>query len=119
MLTLVGDAFPRRVGLSLLTQVGLSAEAQSLLLACSAREFEDLGVRIATSGVLRVLRRHLIEATPTAPLFDTMRFTGNMERAHMAMWDAHVAGEHEARMAGVPAASRAVRHLAIGAHDPG
>ena len=119
MLTLVGDAFPRRVGLSLLTQVGLSADAQSLLLMRSAREFEDLGVRLATSGVLRVLRRHLIEATPTAPLFDTMRCAGDMERAHMAMWDVHVAGVHEARIAGVPDASRAVRHLAIGAREPG
>ena len=131
VLTLVGDAFPRRVGLSLLAQIEFTAgtaqdaprpadpqpiDVRSLLLTSTAREFEDLAVRLATArggAALRVLRRRLIEAIPTAPLFNTMRFANDMERAYTAMWDAHLAGKHEAQ-----AADRAVRHLVIGDETP-
>ena len=59
------------------------------------------------------MRRSLVEAIPTAPLFNTMRFANDMERAYTAMWDAHLAGKHEAQ-----AADRAVRHLVIGDETP-
>ena len=134
VLTLVGDAFPRRVGLSLLAQIDFAAgsardaprpgasghsqpvDVRSLLLTNTAREFEDVAVRLATArggAALSALRRRLIEAIPTAPLFNTMQFTNDMERAYTAMWDAHLAGKHEAR-----AADRAVRHLVIGGESP-
>ena len=147
MLTLVGDAFPRRVGASLLAHAGLgrvdtggdaaagggddavgaergeeaaeaAPRAELLLLASSDGEFEDVAVRLAaTAGgraALRALRRRLVEASPTAPLFDTMRFAHEMERAYHAMWDAHLAGVDEADARAQPPTARAVRHVVLG-----
>lgn len=90
VLTTPGDAFPRRVGVSLLQTVGLPS-----LICTSFKDMEDVAVWLAgtTEGrqTLRGMRRRLWEAAAGEGegrvLYDTEAWTRTAERAYEALWD--------------------------------
>ena len=86
LLTVRGEQFPQRVGLSLLNAVGAG---QSNLAVDSLRDFEDLAVALAGSRALRALRAKLADEGRASRLFDTRGFTRDLERAFHAVWESH------------------------------
>lgn len=90
VLTTPGDAFARRVGASLLYNVGLG----EALVMSSFREFEDTGVWLcgSTEGreVLRGMRRWLLGQGQRSHLFDTGGCTRDLERGYEALWEMFV-----------------------------
>jgi predicted O-linked N-acetylglucosamine transferase (SPINDLY family) len=77
VLTCAGHTLAGRVAASLLNAVGLPE-----LITTTQEEFRQLAVRLATHpDELRRLRQKLLDGRPTAPLFDTLRFTRALESA--------------------------------------
>ena len=89
VLTCPQDSFPSRVAASLVCAVGLPQ------LACAdLQSYEETAVRLASNPrELTALRRHLDSEPAKLALFDTPRFTRNLERAFETMWQRHRAGE--------------------------
>ncbi len=89
VLTCVGDTFPARVGGSVLAAAGLPE-----LITGSLEEYRTLALRLARdSEVLRALRERLKATRLTCPLFDTAKFTRNLETLYRRMWDRCAAGK--------------------------
>ena len=86
VLTMAGGSFPNRVGISLLSNVGME-----FLVTYSVKEFIDTAVRIAISRVLaRALKLHLHkELHRNSPLFDLHKYTGDLETAYQTMVEIH------------------------------
>ena len=81
VLTCVGRSYAARVGASLLAAVGLPE-----LIARSTAEYEATAIALARDRVrLAGLQQRLRAARETAPLFDTVRFTRNLEGALESM----------------------------------
>lgn len=81
LLTCAGATFAGRVATSLLTHVGLPD-----LVASSPDDYERRAVALATDPqALAALRARLEANRLTTPLFDTARFTRQLERAFEAM----------------------------------
>ena len=81
LLTCAGATFAGRVAASLLTHVGLPD-----LVASSPDDYERRAVALATDPqALAALRARLEANRMTTPLFDTARFTRQLERAFEAM----------------------------------
>jgi len=81
VLTKRGTTFASRVGESLLIAVGLPE-----LIAPSAAAYEQTAMDLAAHpGKLKALRQKLRVNIPTSPLFDTARYTRNLERAYKRM----------------------------------
>ncbi|HVV28875.1 MAG TPA: tetratricopeptide repeat protein [Rhizomicrobium sp.] len=92
LLTRRGSAFAGRVAASLLTAAGLPD-----LIAETQEDYESRAVALARdAGALAVLREKLAAARSTSALFDTARFTGNLEAAYTGMWERWLAGEKAA-----------------------
>lgn len=88
-LTCVGDTFAGKVGASLLHAVGLPE-----LITSSLPEYEARAQALAAAPAeLAMLRKRLAQVRATAPLFDTVRFTRNIENAYVQMWDLRCAGK--------------------------
>ena len=88
VLTILGDTFVGRVAASLLHAVGLPE-----LIAESPEAYEQMAVDLATDpSRLAALKARLAANRPTAPLFDTKRFTRHIEAAYTAMYRRHQAG---------------------------
>jgi predicted O-linked N-acetylglucosamine transferase (SPINDLY family) len=95
LITLRGSAFPGRVAASLLHAIGLPE-----LVTENTRDFEALAVKLAREPAsLTALRDTLARNRLTAPLFDTARFTGYLERAFETMLARSRAGEKPAHFA--------------------
>ena len=83
VLTVAGASFPGRVATSLLHAVGMGD-----LVAPSLAAYEARAVQLAHNpSELGALKARLARHRDTEPLFDTERFTRNLERAYEAMWD--------------------------------
>ena len=81
VLTCTGRSFPSRVGASLLQAVGLPE-----LVTHSLQQYEALALRLATEPqLLAGLRQRLQQQLPTAPLYDTPRYTRHLEAAYLHM----------------------------------
>lgn len=81
VVTFRGRSFAGRVGESLLRAVGLPE-----LVAPDKTSFARLASELAQDGNrLSVLRRHLLDARETAPLFDTEGFTRALEEHYRAV----------------------------------
>jgi predicted O-linked N-acetylglucosamine transferase (SPINDLY family) len=81
LVTLMGESFQGRVAASILSAIGLSE-----LIAETPENYESLALALATDGPrLAALREKLAAKRKTAPLFDTARFTHNLEAAYEAM----------------------------------
>ncbi|MFV0679648.1 tetratricopeptide repeat protein [Ottowia sp.] len=81
VLTQLGHTFAGRMAASLLDAVGLPE-----LITRSAQDYEALALKLATEpGLLNSLRQRLADNIPTAPLFNTQRFTRHLESAFETM----------------------------------
>ncbi len=85
VLTQAGASFAGRVAASLLAAVGLSE-----LITTTDEEYVALAVKLARDPLaLAALRQRLQEARLTAPLFDTERYTRDLEAAFTHMLKRH------------------------------
>jgi protein O-GlcNAc transferase len=83
VLTCCGDTFAGRVATSLLSAVGLSE-----LVTHNLGDYEALALRLAQdSSLLTRLRTKLASNRESCPLFDSERFTRNLETAYGTMWN--------------------------------
>ncbi|MBF0213118.1 MAG: tetratricopeptide repeat protein [Magnetococcales bacterium] len=88
MVTCAGQTFASRQGGSLLMQVGLPE-----LVTFSLEHYLSVVLELTRDRErLAGLRRRLQSRLATAPLFDTPRFVGDLERAYEAMWARYQAG---------------------------
>ncbi|AFZ26553.1 TIGR03032 family protein [Cylindrospermum stagnale PCC 7417] len=89
VITCPGTTFASRVAASLLTAVGLPE-----LVTANLQEYEQLAINLAKSpGELLQLKQKLAQNRTTHPLFDTSRFTRNLEQAYSKMWEVYAAGK--------------------------
>jgi len=89
VLTRIGNSFAGRVGASVLTTVGLPE-----LITRTAEEYEAMALNLARDpALLKASRDKLARNRLSSPLFDTPRFTRNLERAYVTMWERHQRGE--------------------------
>lgn len=81
VVTTPGQSFPARVAASILTAAGLPE-----LIAPNLTAYEALALELATNPQrLRAIREKLVRNRQITPLFDTARFTRNLEAAYRAM----------------------------------
>jgi protein O-GlcNAc transferase len=89
VLTLLGESFAGRVGASLLNAGGMPE-----LVTLSAESYEARAFELAHNpGALASLKAKLIQNAANGPLFDTIRYTRNLEAAYGEMWRLHERGE--------------------------
>jgi predicted O-linked N-acetylglucosamine transferase (SPINDLY family) len=82
LLTCLGNSFGGRVAGSLLRAVGLPE-----LVTESLSEYEELALTLARDPKrLAAIRAKLARNRDTEPLFDTARYTRDLEAAYIAMW---------------------------------
>ena len=87
VLTEIGETFAGRVAASLLTAIGLPE-----LIAKSQAEYEALAVELATNPEkLSAIKDKLANNRSTTPLFDTERYTRNLEAAYEVMYERYQA----------------------------
>jgi protein O-GlcNAc transferase len=95
IVSVIGSTFAGRVGASLLAAVGLPE-----LVTQSLRDYEALARKLASEkDMLTALKVRLARNKGTHPLFDTARFTKNLEAAFLAMWERQQRGEAPASFA--------------------
>jgi predicted O-linked N-acetylglucosamine transferase (SPINDLY family) len=89
VLTVLGGCFAGRVAASLLSALGVPE-----LIARSLEEYEALALKLARDRTaLNAIREKIARHRDTHPLFDTVRFTRNLEAAYVTMWERHQRGE--------------------------
>lgn len=99
VVTCYGEAFPGRVGASLLRAIGMPE-----LVANDLDAYEKLALRIASDpDLLRKLTGRLQYNRLTQPLFDTDRYRRNIEAAYVTMWERWQRGEAPASFTVEPA----------------
>jgi predicted O-linked N-acetylglucosamine transferase (SPINDLY family) len=88
LVTMLGSTFAGRVAASV-----LEAAAVPELVTYSLAEYETLALRLAREpATLGAIKGKLRAGRDTCALFDTGRFTRNLEAAFTAMWDRHRSG---------------------------
>ncbi len=88
VLTLAGAAFASRVAVSLLKAMSLPE-----LAATTRQEYEDIAVELATNTRrLTEVKGKLARNRLTSPLFDTVRYARNLEKAYVAIHERYSAG---------------------------
>ena len=81
LVTMPGHSFPARVAASILTAAGVPE-----LIAPDLARYEALALKLAREpGALKSMKNKLAANRATAALFDTARFTRNLETAYLAM----------------------------------
>ncbi len=94
VLTMLGSHFASRVSASILNSVG-SPE----LVTRSDDAYEEMAVRFGLQpDLLLAVRNKLSKNRSHAPLFDTVRYTRNLECAYREMWAIYQAGERPRRI---------------------
>ncbi len=89
VITCLGSTFAGRVGASLLSAIGLPE-----LVARSLEEYEALVLKLVRDpAALAAIKEKLARNRDTHALFDTSRFTRNLEAALITMWERHRRGE--------------------------
>lgn len=82
VVTRMGETFTGRVAASLLSAAGLPE-----LIAETDQDYEALALKLArTPALLAEVRDRLERNRATCPLFDTRRFTRDLEAAYRRMW---------------------------------
>jgi predicted O-linked N-acetylglucosamine transferase (SPINDLY family) len=82
VLTCAGEAFASRMGASLLTAIHLPE-----LITSTPEEYEALAIELATHPErLGQLKQRLADHRLTTPLFDSRRFTANLEEAYLSIY---------------------------------
>jgi predicted O-linked N-acetylglucosamine transferase (SPINDLY family) len=88
MVTRIGETFASRVAASLLHAAGLP----ELVVQTDDEYFERVLSLARQPERLAALRSKLAAQRLTCPLFDTERFTRDLERLYQAMWSQHLSG---------------------------
>jgi len=89
VITLQGNHFSSRMSSSMLTALGLPE-----LITSTLKEYESLAVDLARNPVkLQMIRQTLMKNRLAEPLFNTSRFTRNLEKAYKEMWEIFAAAE--------------------------
>ena len=89
VVTLTGSSFAGRVGTSLLSALGLPE-----LIADTPAAYESIALSLARDpDRMSRIRKKLARNRETRPLFDTPRYTRNLEAAYSAMWRRHQNGD--------------------------
>jgi len=87
----IGDTFVGRVAASLLNTVGLPE-----LVTESWESYFSLAKTLALAPQgLAAIRQKLADRRLTSPLFDTLRFTRDLERLYSRVWQQHLEGRKE------------------------
>jgi len=95
VLTRLGETYAGRVGASLLRATGLPE-----LVTETLSQYEALALKIARDPAYLVALKAKLERNRTASaLFDTARFTRNVEAAYVTMWERSRRGEAPAHFA--------------------
>ncbi|MDR2212196.1 MAG: hypothetical protein LBE21_01020, partial [Pseudomonadales bacterium] len=85
IVTRMGETFTSRVAASL-----LSAHDFAELITTDAQNYTELALSLAHDRTkLTAIRQRLQAATESSPLFDTRRFTRDLERLYKEMWRHH------------------------------
>jgi predicted O-linked N-acetylglucosamine transferase (SPINDLY family) len=88
VITYLGESFASRVAGSLLKALNLPE-----LITSTPEEYEALAIELATHPEkLKAIKEKLASNLSTAPLFDTKRFTKNLESAYTQMYERHQKG---------------------------
>jgi predicted O-linked N-acetylglucosamine transferase (SPINDLY family) len=83
LITMQGESFNSREAASILTSINLPE-----LITHTPKEYEALAIDLATHPEkLKVIKDKLADNLSTAPLFDTKRFTKNIESAYTQMYE--------------------------------
>src|SRR5262249_30021777 len=83
LLTCIGKSFAGRVAASLLRAAGLPD-----MVVGTLEEYETVALELASSpSKLAEIRDRLARNRETCALFDTARFTRNLEQAYTRMWE--------------------------------
>jgi predicted O-linked N-acetylglucosamine transferase (SPINDLY family) len=99
VLTMLGGSFAGRVAASLLSAIGLPE-----LITRSLDEYEALALKLASDRAsLAAIKEKLARHRETHPLFDTARFTRNLEAAYVMMHERYQRGEQPQTFAVTPA----------------
>ena len=94
IVTCKGSTFAGRVGASLSNAIELPE-----LITASLDEYEALALRLARDpAMLAGIKAKLMRNRQAEPLFDTKRFTRNLEAAYLAMWQRQQRGEPPAEI---------------------
>ena len=89
VVTILGGSFAGRVAGSLLSALGLPE-----LITQSRKAYEALALKLGQDRhALAAIRDKIARNRDTHPLFDTARFTRNLEAAYVAMWERYQRGE--------------------------
>jgi predicted O-linked N-acetylglucosamine transferase (SPINDLY family) len=89
VITICGDHFASRVSASLLQAVGMPE-----LITHRIENYESLALQLAYQpDKLNLLRQKLSKLRLTSPLFDTPRFTRNLEKAYKQIWHRYLSGQ--------------------------
>jgi protein O-GlcNAc transferase len=98
VLTIPGATFAGRVGASLLHAAGLPETITDTI-----ENYEALALELAQNPTeLEYLKARLTRGRASQPLFDTARFTRNLESAYTTMWERYQRGEPPAHFAVSP-----------------
>lgn len=88
VVTCAGDAFASRMAGSLLTAIGIPE-----LITYNLEDYYSLALDLATDRKKREgIRSKIIANRDTAPLFDSVQFTRNLEAAYTHMMDEYASG---------------------------
>jgi len=112
VLTCLGASFAGRVAASLNRAVGLPE-----LVTNSLEEYEALALKLAQDPArLAALKAKLARHRETYPLFDTKRFTRNIEAAYTTIWQRHQRGDPPQSFAveSLPANPLPTNHMPVG-----
>jgi predicted O-linked N-acetylglucosamine transferase (SPINDLY family) len=99
VLTCLGSTFVGRVAASLLTAIGLPEQ-----IVYSMRDYEDRALALARDpALLASVKSKLAQNRATHPLFDTARFTRDIEALYVAMWQRSQQGRSPMALPGTDA----------------
>lgn len=88
LVTVAGNTFASRVAASLLRAANLPE-----LVTASLEEYEALALKLATEpALLESYRERLLQSSSEIPLFNTVAFTADLERAYQQMQKMYLAG---------------------------
>lgn len=86
VITCAGETFSSRMAGSLLIAMGVPE-----LITCNLEDYYALALDLATDRKkYETIRNKIIANRESAPLFDSARFTHDLEAAYMQMWDEYV-----------------------------
>jgi predicted O-linked N-acetylglucosamine transferase (SPINDLY family) len=89
VITCPGETFASRVAASVLSAAGLED-----LICNDLRSYKELAIRFATDPRFNATQRERVAAARHSPLFDTARYTRDLEAAYEVMWKNYLSGRN-------------------------